>query len=119
VFYNPGGPGEPGVAFLRGNYSVFPAGLRARFDLVSFDPRGIGQSTPLQCFDTSEQEQQLIGADVSGYPSNRAEQRSYEGDFAAFDAACATKAGPLLAHDSTADVARDLDLLRRAVGDPA
>ena len=118
VFYNPGGPGGPGVPFLRGNYSMFPPALRARFDLVSFDPRGIGQSTPLQCFDTNEQEQQLIGADVSGYPTNRAEQRSYEADFAAFDAACATHAGPLLAHDSTADVARDMDLLRQAVGDP-
>jgi pimeloyl-ACP methyl ester carboxylesterase len=119
VFFNPGGPGGSGVDALREGYSLFPPALRARFDLVSFDPRGIGQSTPLQCFDTNEQEQQLIGAtEASGYPTTRVEQRSYEHAFAAFDAACATHAGPLLAHDSTADVARDMDLMRQAVGDP-
>ena len=119
LFFNPGGPGGPGVTFLRGNYALFPPALRARFDMVSFDPRGIGQSTPLQCFDTIEQEQQLIGpTEAAGYPTTRAEQRAYEQTFASFAAACATHAGPLLAHDSTADVARDMDLMRQAVRDP-
>jgi pimeloyl-ACP methyl ester carboxylesterase len=119
LFFNPGGPGGSGVTFLRQNYSVFTPTVRARFDLVSFDPRGIGQSTVLQCFDTSEQEQQLLAPISSeGYPVGAAQQRAWEDTWARFDKACAAHAGPLLAHDSTADTARDMDLLRRAVGDP-
>jgi pimeloyl-ACP methyl ester carboxylesterase len=118
VFFNPGGPGGSGVHDLPVVFGEFPPSVRARFDVVSFDPRGIGQSAVLHCFDTNDQEQQLIGADAVTYPTNPAEQRGYEHDFAAFDAACAAHAGPLLAHDTTADVARDMDLLRQAVGDP-
>jgi pimeloyl-ACP methyl ester carboxylesterase len=119
LFFNPGGPGEPGVTFLRQNYLLFPPAVRTRFDLVSFDPRGIGQSTVLQCFATNEQEQQLLGPVASeGFPVGAARQRAWEDAYARFDKACAAHAGPLLAHDSTADTARDMDLLRRAVGDP-
>jgi pimeloyl-ACP methyl ester carboxylesterase len=90
------------VTFLREAYSLFPPAVRARFDIVSFDPRGIGQSTVLKCFASNKQEQ----------------QRAWDDTWARFDRACAAHAGPLLAHDSTADSARDMNLLRRAVGDP-
>ncbi|TCO52972.1 alpha/beta hydrolase [Actinocrispum wychmicini] len=121
VFFNPGGPGGPGfpgVTLLPPLYAHFPPDLRARFDLVSFDPRGIGQSTALQCFDTIDQEQQLIARRPPGFPVGAAQERTWENIAAALDAACAAHAGPLLAHDTTADVARDMDLLRQAVGDP-
>jgi pimeloyl-ACP methyl ester carboxylesterase len=119
LFFNPGGPGDSGVAFLRQGYSLFPSAVRARFDVVSFDPRGTGQSTVLQCFASNGQEQQLLGPVASeGYPVGAAQQRAWEDTWARFDRACTAHAGPLLAHDSTADTARDLDLLRRAVGDP-
>jgi pimeloyl-ACP methyl ester carboxylesterase len=119
LFFNPGGPGGSGVGMLESLYSLFPATLRARFDLVSFDPRGIGQSTDLQCFDTVAQEHQFFADLPIGYPIGQAQQRLWERTFAAFDRTCAAHAGPLLAHDTTADVARDMDLLREAVGDPA
>jgi pimeloyl-ACP methyl ester carboxylesterase len=120
LFFNPGGPGVPGVAFLREGYSLFPSAVRARFDVVSFDPRGIGQSTVLQCFATSQQEQQMFGPVASeAFPVGAAQQKAWEDTYARFDKACAAHAGPLLAHDSTADVARDMDLLRRAAGDPS
>jgi pimeloyl-ACP methyl ester carboxylesterase len=120
LFVNPGGPGAPGVTFLRQGYSLFPPAVRARFDIISFDPRGIGQSTVLQCFASNRQEQQLLGPVASErYPVGAAQQRAWENTYARFDRACAAHAGPLLAHDSTADTARDMDLLRRAVGDPA
>ena len=90
------------MTFLREAYSLFPPAVRARFDIVSFDPRGIGQSTVLKCFASNKQEQ----------------QRAWDDTWARFDRACAAHAGPLLAHDSTADSARDMNLLRRAVGDP-
>lgn len=103
LFFNPGGPGDPGVAFLRQAYSLFPPAVRARFDLVSFDPRGIGQSTVLQCFASNEQEQHLLGPVASeGYPADGAQQRAWENTYARFDRACAAHAGPLLAHDCPA-----------------
>lgn len=119
LFFNPGGPGGSGVTDLVSLYSQFPATLRARFDLVGFDPRGIGSSTVLQCFDTTGQEQQFLAGLPAAYPIGAAQRRTWEDTFARFDQACAAHAGALLAHDTTADVARDLDLLRRAVGDPA
>lgn len=118
VFFNPGGPGGSGVSIMPAVYSQFPATLRARFDIVSFDPRGIGASDVVQCFDTIAQEQQFLSALPQGYPTGQAQQRLWERTYAGFDQACAAHAGPLLAHDTTADVARDMDLLRQAVGDP-
>lgn len=118
VFFNPGGPGGSGVTLMPALYSHFPATVRARFDIVSFDPRGIGGGDVLRCFDTITQEQQFLSALPQGYPTGRAQQRLWEQTYAGFDQACAAHAGPLLAHDTTADVARDMDLLRQAVGDP-
>jgi pimeloyl-ACP methyl ester carboxylesterase len=119
VFFNPGGPGGSGITSLQLLYPQFPATLRARFDLVSFDPRGIGQSTVPHCFDTIGQEQQFLAGLPAGYPIGLAQQRLWQDTFARFDRTCAAHAGGLLAHDSTADTARDMDLLRQAVGDPA
>jgi pimeloyl-ACP methyl ester carboxylesterase len=107
LFFNPGGPGGSGITSLTTLYPEFPATLRARFDLVSFDPRGIGQSTVLRCFDTIGQEQQLLAGLPAAYPVGRTQQRLWEATFARFDHACAAHAGGLLAHDTTADVARD------------
>ena len=118
VFFNPGGPGEPGVASLPEVYPLFPPAVRARFDVVSFDPRGVGQSTDLRCFDTIAQEQQLLSTPPVGFPVGPAQERAWDAKWATFDKSCAAHAGPLLAHDTTADVARDMDLMRRAVGDP-
>lgn len=119
VFFNPGGPGGSGVGMLLSLYPLFPAALRARFDVVSFDPRGIGQSTDLDCFDSLATEQQFFADVPQGFPVGQAQQRLWENTSARFDHTCAENAGPLLAHDTTADVARDMDLLRQAVGDPA
>jgi pimeloyl-ACP methyl ester carboxylesterase len=119
VFFNPGGPGIPGMADFRRVYGLFPPAVRARFDVVYFDPRGVGESTGLQCFDTIEQEQQLLSGAPAGFPIGAAQEKAWINTWGAFDKACAEHAGPLLAHDTTADVARDMDLLRQAVGDPA
>ncbi len=117
LLFNPGGPGGSGVSKLSLLYGLFPATLRARFDVVSFDPRGIGQSDVLRCYDTVSEQQQAFAGVPMGYPIGAARQQVWEKAFAGFDSACAAHAGPLLAHDSTADTARDMDLLRQAVGD--
>ena len=55
LFFNPGGPGGAGTIALPKWKKIFPAGLRGRFDLVSWDPRGINDSTSVQCFDTNRE----------------------------------------------------------------
>jgi len=55
LLINPGGPGGSGVDFVREAAAYYPATVRARFDMVGFDPRGIGRSTPLLCFDSLDQ----------------------------------------------------------------
>jgi pimeloyl-ACP methyl ester carboxylesterase len=109
LFFNFGGPGSDGVGELTRFAARYPAELRARFDLVAFDPRGIGGSAPIRC----------PGADHP--PAAGSPLRQPAAFFAASAApgqACAAGSGDLLDHLSTANVARDLDLLRQAVGDP-
>jgi pimeloyl-ACP methyl ester carboxylesterase len=116
LFFNSGGPAEQIQPFLA-SYSQIPAELRARFDIVSFDPRGFSPSTAITCFPTLAAEQKFL-AGVPLFPVGHRQDLAYAQTAARFDAQCAAHAGSLLNHDSSADVARDMDLLRQAVGDP-
>lgn len=116
LFINPGGPGGTGTGQIPAWIPLLPAGLQERFDVVSWDPRGVGQSTPVQCFDNGDQEGAFLG-DNQYFPPGPAQQRSYVDTWRGFGQRCAQRAGALLPHVSTADTARDLDLLRQAVGD--
>ena len=116
IFLNPGGPGKSGVDAVRqGGRSLFSAEVRARFDLVGLDPRGIGASTPLRCFNTLDQALGVLPP--FPFPVTAAEERLWVDADRTFARACAGRGGPILDHMATADVARDLDLLRQAVGD--
>jgi pimeloyl-ACP methyl ester carboxylesterase len=116
IFINPGGPGKSGVDAVRqGGRSLFSAEVRARFDLVGLDPRGVGASTPLRCFDTLDQAQAILPP--FRFPVTAGEERIWVAADRTFARACARRGGPILDHMATADVARDLDLLRQAVGD--
>lgn len=120
LFWNPGGPSDAGTAYLPAAIDGFPAEARDRFDIVSWDPRGMGgRTTPVvQCFDSAEAEAAFLEEHVSdGLPATPAEIAADAAGQAAFNAACVARNGALLAHVSTADNARDLDLLRQAVGD--
>jgi pimeloyl-ACP methyl ester carboxylesterase len=117
IFFNPGGPGGSGVDFVQGlGEQLYSDQVRARFDLVGFDPRGVARSTPLQCFDTTDEA--LAALHPFPFPVTREEERIWVQSDRAWARACAENAGPILDHMSTANVARDMDLLRRAVGDP-
>ena len=116
LLVNPGGPGGSGIAEVRGDGPFYPAQLRARFDLVGFDPRGVGQSTPVRCF-ASQAEQRAFFAGLPPFPVTRAEDRAYLRAVAEFDRRCGQRNPDLLAHLSTANAARDMDLLRQALGD--
>ncbi|WP_372668025.1 alpha/beta hydrolase [Amycolatopsis kentuckyensis] len=109
LFFNFGGPGTDGVGELTRFADRYPADVRARFDLVSFDPRGIGGSTPISCPGAGH-------APAPGSPLRQPD--AFFAASAATGRACAAS-GATLSHLSTANVARDLELLRQAVGDPA
>jgi pimeloyl-ACP methyl ester carboxylesterase len=117
LFLNPGGPGGTGTSQIPAWIGFFPAALRDHFDIVSWDPRGIGESTAVQCFTTGDAEDRFLG-DEATFPVGSAQQRTYIFKWAILGQRCAVRNGALLAHVSTAETAQDLDLLRRAVGDP-
>ncbi|GAA1971002.1 alpha/beta hydrolase [Isoptericola halotolerans] len=114
---NFGGPGGPGVETLHlvGETMVDPE-VRARFDLVSFDPRGVGQSDPVTCFRDAEREEQFL-AGLPEMPITRSDQRRIVAGFARIATGCQVVSGQRLATASTANVARDMDVLRQALGD--
>jgi pimeloyl-ACP methyl ester carboxylesterase len=117
LFTNPGGPAGQGLTQIPGWIDFFPQPLRARFDIVSWDPRGVGFSTAVQCFPSADAEAAFPG-DNADVPLTAAQQPAYIKTWAAFGARCAARNGALLAHVSTADTARDLDRLRALVGEP-
>jgi pimeloyl-ACP methyl ester carboxylesterase len=112
LFYNPGGPGQSGRI-----PPVLTPELHRRFDLVGFDPRGIGASTTAHCF-TSPDQLAVLQRVAAQFPTTPEETRQEIADVLTIDDLCARNAGPLYSHLSTANVARDLDRLRAAVGSP-
>jgi pimeloyl-ACP methyl ester carboxylesterase len=117
LFFNGGGPDQQ-VAGFPSEYPMFPAALQARYDIVTFDPRGLGSSTPLQCFASAADERELLSNLPPFFPPGAQQDATWERIWAQFDEQCAAHGGPLIDHDTTADEARDMNLLREAVGDP-
>jgi len=116
LLINPGGPGGSGVSFtIFVGPSVYSDEVRARFDLVGFDPRGIARSTALHCFGTARQQEPYFTP--LAFPSTPEEEQTWIAADRYLDAACDQRGGRIAEHMSTANVARDLDVLRRAVGD--
>jgi pimeloyl-ACP methyl ester carboxylesterase len=117
LFVNNGGPGNSVIEFMHGDvHDVVPADVQARFDIVGFDPRGVGESTPVRCFDDSDAQAAFFG-ELPPFPVT--DDEIAQATTAARDLGkrCQQVAGDLLDHVGTADVARDLDLLRQSVGD--
>ncbi|MFN8051430.1 MAG: alpha/beta fold hydrolase [Acidimicrobiales bacterium] len=114
LIVNPGGPGGSGLEFLASSAEGLPADWRQRFDIVSFDPRGIAASAPLDCL-TQSQRAKIVDAEPSTDPATaqadaaREEQEIADG--------CAKDDDELFRNLGTDEVAGDLDDLRAAVGD--
>jgi pimeloyl-ACP methyl ester carboxylesterase len=116
LFVNPGGPGNSGVDLvLFEGPTLFPRAVHERFDIVGFDPRGVARSTGLRCFGTNRQGQ-AVGPPFP-FPVTEEEEAAWIAAERAIDAQCARRGGRIAEHISTANVARDLDQLRVAVGD--
>jgi pimeloyl-ACP methyl ester carboxylesterase len=120
IFLNPGGPGGSGVLGLPVQYAALPDALRARFDIVGFDPRGIGESAPVRCFASiAEQITFLYFAQMPRVPVGPEEEAAWAQAAEELAHRCGERNAETLPHLSTANVARDLDRLRQAVGDAA
>ena len=107
---NPGGPGGSGVNLVRNGWGV-ANGLGDRFDLVSWDPRGVGASTPIGCADGAAG---FLALDR--YPGSSDATTRLDQSARALADDCGAHAQPLLDHLDTATTIRDVDQLRRALG---
>ncbi|MFF7183173.1 alpha/beta fold hydrolase [Streptomyces sp. NPDC008121] len=115
LVFNPGGPGAAAsawLAFEAGEGGVFSKGVRDRYDIIGFDPRGVGMSTPAVRCDPG-----LWNKPVSLFPSSPAAYARLEAKYAAFGESCLRMTGPLLAHLDTVSVARDLEVVRERLGE--
>jgi len=118
VFINPGGPGGSGVGLALGGFGEFLRdNLDGRFDVVGFDPRGVAGSTPLQCFAGAAEEDAFLAQLEVLFPYKREQERPYFDTSVQLADHCLARGATIARQMSTADVARDMDLLRRAVGD--
>ncbi|WP_460757805.1 alpha/beta hydrolase [Nocardiopsis oceani] len=123
LLVNPGGPGGSGYDFVdHAPYSVSET-VRENFDVVGFDPRGVGRSTPLTCLD-AEGVDDFLGTDYGdGEGADDLADLSPEGldeieaNSREFVEACEENDPELMRNIGTADVARDMDMLRGLLGD--
>ncbi|HET6967711.1 MAG TPA: alpha/beta hydrolase [Ornithinibacter sp.] len=111
---NPGGPGGSGVDYARAADFIVGKDVRDAYDVVGFDPRGVQRSAPIDCLTDSELDA-FLGSDPT--PDDAAEEESFARTAQGFAQSCGRTAGPLLEHVSTVDAARDLDVLRAALGE--
>jgi pimeloyl-ACP methyl ester carboxylesterase len=112
---NPGGPGGSGVQYALGARSELPAAVLARFDIVGFDPRGVGGSEPaLHCMTGPELDKYLSTDDE---PSDAAQLATVIAENKLYAARCDQNSAALLPYVGTQNAARDMDVLRAALGD--
>lgn len=111
---NPGGPGASGVDFARGGGPYAGTALAERYDVVAWDPRGVGGSAPLECGGAVVERFLRLDSD----PDDADEQAALRSGAEAIALDCAGRDGDVLPHVGTDDVARDLEALRRALGVP-
>ncbi|MFF0740328.1 alpha/beta hydrolase [Streptomyces sp. NPDC004111] len=110
LLMNPGGPGGPGLTMPVEMEPLLPAEVRARYDLIGFDPRGVGQSSPIGCGLTGDEQTVEHPYSAGTFAKDVARARSVADK-------CWAKAGDLLPHITTRNTARDMDVVRAALGE--
>ncbi|MPZ96810.1 MAG: alpha/beta fold hydrolase [Propionibacteriales bacterium] len=113
LLVNPGGPGASGKDYARSVDNQLGSILDS-YDLVGFDPRGAGQSAPVDCLSDAELDT-FVGSEQT--PDDAAERKEYADAIADVGAGCVEKSGDLAGHISTVEAARDMDIIRQVVGD--
>ncbi|MFH8383367.1 alpha/beta hydrolase [Kitasatospora sp. NPDC018058] len=113
LFFNFGGPGASGVATLPALAETYSS-LNARYDLVSFDPRGVGDSAGVTCLGDRAMDASVA---IDSTPETPAAVKALDENTAQFATACEHNSGPVLPYVDTESAARDLDLMRQVLGD--
>ena len=111
---NPGGPGAPGTSYASNAKLAFREVLRDDFDIVGFDPRGTGDSDPVDCI--SDQELDAFSA-ADPDPDTAEEANAYQKSYEDFFQGCVDNSDSLVGHVTTVEAARDMDVLRAALGE--
>ncbi|QDI70158.1 proteinase [Streptomyces calvus] len=115
LLVNPGGPGGSAIGYLQAYAGVgYPAGVRARYDMVAVDPRGVARSEPVECLDGPAMDA-YTRTDVT--PDDAGEIDTLVAAYKKFAEGCGADAPKLLRHVSTVEAARDMDIVRAALGD--
>ncbi|WP_063783326.1 alpha/beta hydrolase [Streptomyces sp. XY431] len=114
LLLNPGGPGGSAVEYVEGVARSYDAGVRARYDLVGLDPRGVGRSSPVTCLG-GERMDAYTAADIT--PDDQAEVDALVAAAKEFAEGCRQRSGDRLGHLSTVEAARDMDVLRALLGE--
>ncbi|CAM5550274.1 proteinase [Streptomyces spiroverticillatus] len=115
LFVNPGGPGSPASPYAYGAPETFSPEVAARYDLVGVDPRGVGDSKPLPpCLDAKAMNAYTA---IDTTPDDAVEADRLRASARAFAEGCGKSAGKLLPYVGTLDVARDMDVVRRVLGE--
>lgn len=114
LFVNPGGPGASGVDLVEQIGTLFGERLLESYDVVGFDPRGVGESAPVQCLDDAGKDA-LYSRDFD-YSSDKGLAEAFDA-WEAYGASCLENTGEVLGNVGTVSAARDLDVLRGVLGD--
>ncbi len=113
LFINPGGPGAAALDYVAYANQIFSKSIIDRFDIIAWDPRGVGQSDPhIDCVDNMDD---YFGLDPS--PDDATETNQLVAGAGVFASACMTRSGDFLPYVSTVDAASDIDVLRRALNE--
>ncbi|WP_019547865.1 alpha/beta hydrolase [Streptomyces sulphureus] len=112
---NPGGPGGSAIDYVQQAAALsYPQAVRDRYDIVGMDPRGVARSEPIECLDDAGMD---TFTTVDQTPDDAEEVGQLTSAYKKFAEGCKKRSGARLAHVSTTEAARDMDLLRSALGD--
>ena len=115
LMVNPGGPGGSAVGYLQQYAGIgYPAEIRARYDMVAMDPRGVARSEPVECLGGRAMDT-FTQTDTT--PDDQRETTELVAEYKKFAEGCGAHSANLLRHVSTVEAARDMDILRAALGD--
>ncbi|EGX60940.1 proteinase [Streptomyces zinciresistens K42] len=115
LLVNPGGPGGSAIGYLQQYAGIgYPVDVRARYDMVAVDPRGVAGSDPVECLG-GRQMDRYTQTDLT--PDDARETDLLVGAYRKFARGCGADAPRLLRHVSTTEAARDMDVLRAVLGD--
>lgn len=114
LILNPGGPGGSGITYARAAEYVVSPSILENYDIVGFDPRGVGESSPIECIDDATTDAYIA---LDGTPDNQSEIDESIAMLTKFGEDCLKNSPDLVGHVDTVSAAKDIDILRAALGD--